>query len=335
MALRLSVVTPTYNRQASLERFLRSLDKQASSTASAFEVLVVDDGSTDETLATIDGLQVSYQLRLLRQAHQGPAQARNLGVSEASGELILFLDDDVVAEPTLLAQHLQSHAEQPNAVVIGPMLAPPGDWHRSAWVRWEELQLDKQYRDMVRGRYRCSPRQFYTGNASLERARFLAAGGFDARFKRAEDVELAYRLRDDGAHFMFNPTAAVHHYAERSFASWCRTPYQYGRYDVHMHRDKGNEALRCAATEFRNRHLLTRALVRATVGHRARQRLALSALQGAAQAADRLGVHGPALFALSAVFNVLYWQGVTDELGRPDLVRASLAAGALAAPLCS
>jgi GT2 family glycosyltransferase len=330
MAPRLSVVTPTYNRRASLERFLYSLEVQTL-PADQFEVIVVDDGSSDDTLPFLDRLRVDYAIRVLRQAHQGPAQARNLGAAQAHAELVLFLDDDVVAAPNLLARHLASHARQPDAVVIGPMLPPPAAWRRSAWVRWEEVMLEKQYRDMRTGKYPCSPRQFYTANASVHRAQFLRAGGFDPSFKRAEDVELAYRLRDLGAHFVFDPEAPIYHYAERSFESWCRTPYQYGRYDVHMHRDKGNEALACATREFVYRHPLTRLLVRGCVGHPGRVRLALSLLRGTARAADRLGAHRPAGLVLSGVFNLLYWQGVADELGQPDLVRASLASGALAA----
>ena len=72
-----------------------------------------------------------------------------------------------------------------------------------AWIRWEEEMLEVQYQAMLSGEYPCTPRQFYTANASLSRDRFLEVGGFDGTFKRAEDVEMAYRMRDRGASFVF------------------------------------------------------------------------------------------------------------------------------------
>jgi GT2 family glycosyltransferase len=329
MAPRVSIVVPTYNRAASLRRHLLSLAEQTL-PASAFEVLVVDDGSTDATPELLATLEVPYTLRSLRQPNQGPAAARNRGVQEARAELIVFLDDDTVPLPDLLEQHLRVHAANPDAVVIGPMVAPQ-DWPRPAWVRWEEEILDVQYQDMLAGKFECTPRQFYTANASLSRMRFLAAGGFDSTFKRAEDVEMAYRMRDQGARFIFHAAAIVHHYAERTFDAWCRTPYQYGRYDVLMHREKGHEALPCAAHEFHSRHVLTRVLARSCVGRKPLVRAAVAGLRSVAVLADAAGARGAARLALSGIFNLLYWQGVCEEFGGPRPVWRTVAEWAVPA----
>jgi GT2 family glycosyltransferase len=325
----LSIVVPSYNRCSSLERLLAALDRQTTAS-SDFEVVVVDDGSTDGTFDRLQRLRTAYPLRVFQQSNAGPAAARNRGVHEARADVILFLDDDVVPIEDLVAQHLEQHAQRPDAVVIGPMVPPP-DWPRAAWVRWEEEMLDVQYRAMLAGEFACTPRQFYTANASLSRARFLAAGGFDPGFKRAEDVELAYRLRDEGASFVFMFSAVVYHYASRTFAAWSRTPYQYGRYDVLMHQQKGHEALACAVEEFHSRHVLTRALARACVGHRWLVQLAVATLRGTAVVADRVGAGGAARLALGGIFNVLYWQGVSDEMGGPRQVWRSIDARAVAA----
>jgi GT2 family glycosyltransferase len=281
-----------------------------------FEVIVVDDGSTDVTPRVLAELHTPYHLRTYTQANQGPGGARNLGVRQARADLVIFLDDDTVPAPDLIEQHLAVHKAQADAVVIGPMIAP-SNWSRPPWIRWEEDILDVQYGDMIAGKFECTPRQFYTANASLSRKRFLTAGGFDSTFKRAEDVELAYRMRDQGATFIFRKEAIVHHYAERTFEAWCRTPYQYGRYDVVMHREKGHEALPCAAHEFHSRHLLTRALARACVGRPRLVGAAVAVLRTATHAADSLGQKYAARFALSGIFNLLYWQGVCDEFGGP------------------
>src|SRR5262249_32922828 len=157
-------------------------------------------------------------------------------------------------------RHAAAHAREPNAVVIGPM-SPPGEWPRPIWVRWEEHKLESQYQAMAEGLWQCSARQFYTGNASVPRDTFLAAGGFDTTFKRAEDVELGYRMHARGARFVFDRNAEVLHFASRTFKSWCRTPYQYGRYDVVMQRDKGQYTLDWATQEFHSRNGLNKILV--------------------------------------------------------------------------
>jgi hypothetical protein len=205
-------------------------------------------------------------------------------------------------------------------------MSPPGNWSRSAWVRWEEDKLQEQYRAMLAGEWECSPRQFYTANASLPRQRFLEVGGFDAGFQRAEDVELAYRLRDAGLHFVFHPPANILHFASRSFSAWCRTPYQYGRYDVVMERDKGHEALRCALHEFQTRHPLNRILARVCVGRDTLSRAAILTLRSVATAADTLRMRGMSALALSGIFNLMYWQGAADELGGVDAVWRRIAA---------
>lgn len=319
-----SVVVPTFNRRSSLQRLLEGLAAQ-SYPAAQFEVVVVDDGSTDGTAELLRDLVLPYEMRVLNQEHGGPGAARNLGVAAARGELIAFLDDDVVPARNLLREHVETHGTARDSVVIGPMSPPAASWQRPAWVRWEEDKLQTQYRDMLAGKYACTPRQFYTGNASLSRAGFLAGGGFDTTYRRAEDVELAYRLRDLGARFIFNPRADVTHYPTRSFQAWCQTPYQYGRYDVAMDRDKGHEAWRCAVREFHSRHLFTRLLAHVCVGRRVVSELALLALRASASTASRIGKDRAASLALSAIFNLRYWQGAADELGGREPVFDAIA----------
>jgi hypothetical protein len=120
----------------------------------------------------------------------------------------------------------------------------------------------------------------------------------------------------------------VLHYAWRSFEAWSRIPYQYGRYDVVMHREKGHEALPCAFVEFHQRHRVTRQLVRVCLGRDVVARGAVFGLRGVAEAADRAGAHGAARLALSGIFNLLYWQGVCDEFGGRDAVWREIEVGA-------
>ena len=117
------------------------------------------------------------------------------------------------------------------------------------WVRWEQEMLMKQYRAMLRGDWAATARQFYTGNASLRRSHILAAGGFDEGFRRAEDVELAYRLANKGLDFVFNMQAVGMHFAERSFRAWLDMAYAYGRNDVIFARDRNQKWLLSAVRQ--------------------------------------------------------------------------------------
>ncbi|MDQ3703447.1 MAG: glycosyltransferase [Chloroflexota bacterium] len=310
-----SVVVPTFNRRASLGRLLEALERQTYPN-DRFEVVVVDDGSSDGTVEWLRGYRARYPLRVMEQAHEGPSAARNRGVAAANGTLVLFLDDDVVPLPECIAEHVAVRSGMPEAeaVVIGPM-SPPRDWPRPVWVRWVEDTLQEQYRAMQAGEFACSPRQFYTANASLPRARFLEVGGFDAEFKRNEDVELAYRLQQNGLAFIFHPRADVLHYAGHSLEAWQAATYQYGRYDVVQTRDRGGRAFLVACTEFRGRHPLNRLAARLCTGRPLIYRGAVWTLVRLVRVADRESTNRAAKLALSALFTILYWQGACDELG--------------------
>jgi len=321
--LAVSIVVPTFQRRARLARMLDALAAQPA--GDGFEVIVVDDGSTDGTWEWLSDARPPFAMRSFTQAHLGPAAARNRGVAESRAPLVLFLDDDVVPEEGLIQAHVGAHARVSDAVVIGPMLPPDANWRRPAWIRWEEEMLLAQYRAMRDGVYPCTPRQFFTGNASVPRARLIAAGGFDARFVRAEDVELGYRLRNAGLRFVFEPGARVRHYPDRTFASWRKTPYLYGRADVAMAREKGHESLDLAYREFHRRRQLNQALPKICVGRPALTASIVGSLRAAVAGADAMGARRPAAAALSALYNILYWQGVADEIGDRDAVWRSVA----------
>jgi GT2 family glycosyltransferase len=321
-----SVVVPTYNRCASLRRLFDALANQTY-PRDRFEVVVVDDGSSDGTAEMVRTLAVPYTLRLVQQSNSGPSVARNRGVAEAQGSIVVFVDDDVIPSPDLIAEHVRARQGDPNLVVIGPMLPPSGHWPRGIWVRWGEENLEKQYRALAAGEYECTPRQFYTANASVPRAAFLATNGFDTSFLRNEDVELGFRLRDhQGLGFKFNPKAAIEHYPEHSFKKWRDVAYQYGRYDVIMEREKNLPQFQAATGEFRHRNSLARRLIRVCVGRPLLYQSAVGALSLIVRAADNSRFEKVASFALSALFGLLYWQGVADELGGSDRAWARVAA---------
>ena len=135
-------------------------------------------------------------------------------------------------------------------------------------VYWEGRFRARPYYEVGRtfGDYEPAYRQYFTGNASAPRARLLAAGGFDLRYRRNEDVELAYRMRLDGIRFVFDADAAAYHYAERSFRSWLRNAHEYGVNDVMFAREHAEAGLlERTRREFATRLRLVRWTTRACV----------------------------------------------------------------------
>ncbi|HKV86539.1 MAG TPA: glycosyltransferase [Candidatus Dormibacteraeota bacterium] len=327
---RCSVIIPTFNRCESLMKVLEALRSQ--SCPDSFEVIVVSDGSTDETVSRLRATPFPFLLRVLEQPNAGPAAARNLGVDNARAALIVFLDDDVVPGEDFIAEHVRAHEGRNDLVVIGPML-PAAD-PTSPWVYWETEILEKQYRCVETGEWNVTPRQFYTGNASVRREHVLAAGGFDPSFRRSEDVELAYRMQRLGLAFAFHRAAAGTHIAERSYASWLKVANQYGRNDVAIgHRKNRRDLLESVAAEFHQRHALTRLTVRAGLRFGWIRSLTASAMSRAiVNGAFRLRLRRLARLACSATFNLHYWYGVADELGSRAAARSIISSSQWAAP---
>jgi len=315
-----SVIVPTYNRLGRLRQVIAAFERQAY-PSDAYEVIVISDGSTDGTDAYLKTLRSTMQLRWLTQANKGPAAARNAGVRTAVGEFIVFVDDDVVPEPELLKEHARSHHEaEGDVVVLGPLLTPEG-FEMAPWVRWEQEMLMKQYSAMLRGDWLATARQFYTGNASLRRSHILAAGGFDEGFRRAEDVELAYRLANSGLEFVFNNRAAGMHFADRSYRAWLDAAYSYGRNDVIFARDRNQKwLLPTIRREFLNRHFLIRSLVRVCSGRSRLTRIASSAMKLAADSATLLSASVIEGKAYSGLFNLQYYNGFFNELDDVDFL---------------
>jgi glycosyltransferase involved in cell wall biosynthesis len=306
-----SVVIPTRGRLTLLLRLLDALATQ-DHPRSLLQVIVVADGDA----ATAEALRGRPGLQVIEQAQAGPAAARNRGIEQARGEIVLFLDDDVIPAPWCVRRHAEAHAGRSDVVVIGPLLPPRDGRWESPWIRWEARTLERQYSDMDAGRWSATSRQFYTGNASVGRTHLLRVGGFNVALRRAEDVELGHRLRDLGVVFEFHREATAHHEPTRSYRAWTTAAREYGRVDAIMGTRLGRpEVLGWAACEFHGRHPLTRLAVLVDRRH---TRLASTLPWLAAplaRATLRCGLGRVSDALCSGVFNLLYWRGVADQLG--------------------
>jgi glycosyltransferase involved in cell wall biosynthesis len=320
----LSVVVPTYNRKDSLRVTLDALGKQTplkDKEMPSFEVVVISDGSTDGTEKFLAEYQTKapYSLRWLQQQNGGPARARNRGFQEATGEIIVFLDDDVEPEPQCLAAHAIHHEKDHKIIVIGPMSPDPAlSGKEPVWIAWEHEMLQKQYRNFIAGVWQTTSHNYYTGNVSQRREHLLAVGGFNEKFTRMEDVELAVRMeKERGVHFTFDPATNVWHRPMRSFSSWLNVAYSYGGRLVERAKT-GEESWRVVADNWTERNKLT-----LTVASVVCPRPSLSAPteRWLKSMAERLyaqpgkATRAAALAMLSVLYNVRLLEGARDQIG--------------------
>lgn len=319
----LSIVIPTYNRVSRLKLTLDGLARQTW-PMDRFEVLVVSDGSTDETESMVRAFAASvpYPLHLCTQTNSGPSRARNQGIRQATGDVIVFLDDDVEPMPGLLAAHAARHEGDDCVSVVGPMLPDPRRRRSEPpWIAWEHDMLQKQYANWQNGFWSgAGPHHFYSGNASVRREHLTLAGGFDERFVRQEDVELAYRMsRDLNMRFVYEAKAVGIHRPSRSFLSWLAIPAAYGKLDVVRAR-QGNASWDIVRHGYYGRSRPTRILADATMTIPALAVPVQGVLLAGAQVCHRAGLTSFSRGALSVLYNLRYLAAARTEIGsRNDL----------------
>jgi glycosyltransferase involved in cell wall biosynthesis len=312
--MKISVIIPTYNRCESLERTLHAIRTQTL-PAEHFELVIVSDGSNDGTDEMVANWAPHQQIVYLRQNNSGPSVARNLGISCAHGELLVFLDDDIEPCPTFLQSHFEAHILDDRLVIIGPQSPPPNE-RFPVWIDWEHRMLERQYANFRSGVWSVGPNNLYSGNFSVRRQYMLDCGGFDPKFKRQEDVELGFRLEKLGLRFAFCPEAIGYHRPVRSFDSWLKSPYLYGIRDVQMARDKGeNTSMDLARKHYNQRNALTKLLARSCIGVPLAEKGLFQFLKYNILFWDRMGLRNVSLGVCSILFNLLYLQGMAQEIG--------------------
>lgn len=212
--MKLTVVIPTRDRRDSLRECLLHLSQQ-SLDCSAYNIVIVDDGSVD-VLSDSDVAGCNANVRIIRQPRLGPAAARNRGVSSTDGDIIVFIGDDILVPPDFLSVHLrwhQSHSHELEAA-LGKVIFP-GSLLNNPFMRWLETSgMQFGYRGLTSGQ-RLEYFHFYTANISIKRA-VLLRHRFDEDFTTAayEDSELGVRLQQAGLRLYYEPSAlATHHHS--------------------------------------------------------------------------------------------------------------------------
>lgn len=210
--IKLSVVIPTYNRGEKIETVLKSLQEQSFRD---FEVIVINDGSTDNTASVLDKLQQqkwSFLLRIVHQENKGRSGVRNSGFVLALADIIVSIDDDMRLDSKCLEEHYLHHQQYPGSIMVGvqqedPVLAKTDIQRFLAHQRIGWLEgLNKAERPML-------PNQIYitAANFSLSQETFNKIGGFDSRLRAVVDYDLAMRATELGIPIYYNKHAIGWH----------------------------------------------------------------------------------------------------------------------------
>jgi|GEM_PF-293447 len=216
--MKLSVIIPTFNRAETLRTCLEKLMTQEGAD---FEVIVVDDGSKDHTADVVKSfvgspsIHPSVGLKYLKQSNLHQAAARNHGVKNAVGDVVIFIGDDIFVEPGWLKAHAEFHISHPEkeAMAVGHMTWSP-DEKGDRFMEWlEKTGLMPNYKGFSDGQ-KTDYWHFYTGNISIKKSWFLTHH-FDEHFKAYgwEDTKLGYELMKDGAELYYLKHAlGLHHH---------------------------------------------------------------------------------------------------------------------------
>jgi glycosyltransferase involved in cell wall biosynthesis len=216
----ISIIVPVYNGETTIGACLESLLQQ-NYPEKAYEIIVVENGSTDRTTEVVE----KYPVRLFHSAERGPAAARNLGISKSDANIVAFTDADCIADPEWLSNLVRPYEDPQTGGVGGIILA----------YRHAEQTIVEQFSDrhspldnFISGKHEFLP-HLYTANASYRRTLLQQIGGFNPRLMTAEDVDVAWRLQaETGSHLAYAPTATIHHHHRSTLTGLKRQYRHYG-----------------------------------------------------------------------------------------------------------
>jgi glycosyltransferase involved in cell wall biosynthesis len=231
--IQFSLVTPTFNRAATLDRMLRHL--LTVDGIHGCELIVIDDGSTDETADVLARFQQEHPalLRILTLTNGGPARARNAGVQAATHERILFIDDDVFPRPDMLQQHwqmLESGYDGSQGLLL---------WHQeiamTPLIGYIDSRGSQFAFDQVKDPANLGGEHIYTGNFAVRKEIIVQTGGFCEKlfdrklaFSAFEDTVMGFAIKRHGARLALNRQAIADHLHHMTEDGYLRREYNVG-----------------------------------------------------------------------------------------------------------
>ncbi|MEG3974249.1 glycosyltransferase [Microcoleus sp. herbarium8] len=325
-----SVIIPTHNRSGSLRRALDALHSQTY-PIHLMEVIVVADSCIDDTLAMLQDYKTLFKLQVVEVNCRSAAIARNTGAASASGQLLLFLDDDIEALPSLVESHARVHRERPGCAVMGSYPPKLQGETRFFGVEVRSWWEDKFYQ-MSQPTHRFTYQDLLSGNLSLDSEMFARLDGFDSAFGNCggEDYEFGVRLLKADVPFAVAADAVGYHYEhetnnlDRSF----RRARQEGRSDVligHRHPELIS-TLPIGAYETSG-SLLDKMLVALTFFWPAAVDLLAEGLRKSLDLLESLRMRGTWRWLRAKLLGYWYLRGVMDELKTRSAISSFMQGG--------
>ena len=219
---RISIIIPVYNRPQDIKACLDSL-LRVDYPADKFEIIVVDDASTDETPDVVS----RYPVDMIKNKENRQAPySRNLGAKMARGEILAFIDSDCLADRTWLRELVPAFKDQKIAAVGGIV---ESYYHTRPLDRYEQVRSSLKMGLWPKRSANNNP-FFYVPSCNLmvRRDVFLQTGGFDESLVVGEDVDLCWRVRDGGWHIDYLPFGRVFHRHRNRLTVFCRRRFDYG-----------------------------------------------------------------------------------------------------------
>lgn len=229
-----SIIIPTYNGAGKIHYLLDSLKNQSFSN---FQIIVVIDGSTDNTIEIVNHYKNQFEkLEYVYQENGGRAKVRNTGAKSAPGELLIFLDDDLIVSKDCIQMHYQHHLNHQRSILTGSAIEEIKDNGKES-NKFKQF-LSYKWIKKLEG-HESEPLTakniFVTAaNFSIRKSDFLNLNGFDERLKDAEDFDFAVRAFKAGIDLYFNFNAYAIHNESVSFASYIKRLRQYNDAQKHL-----------------------------------------------------------------------------------------------------
>lgn len=225
-----SVIVPTYQGG---NKIIRLLDALTSQTHKAFEIIIVIDGSTDDTRLIIEKyIEKFTHLNIIEQSNKGRADARNNGVRNANGELLIFFDDDIRPENDCIERHVYCHSQLDNAIISGKIIEKPlnENIYDNDFLKFKHHLVKKWNKPFLENNnYKIDFKNysFSSANLSLSKELFNKLQGFDERLNDSEDFDLSVRALQKGIDIYYIPKIIVTHYDFQTITQYINRRLEY------------------------------------------------------------------------------------------------------------
>jgi glycosyltransferase involved in cell wall biosynthesis len=237
-SIKYSVIIPAYNAEKTLSLCLEKLSNQ-SLDRNIYEIILVDDGSTDNTA----GIAGKFDVRYIFQANNGPASARNKGAEEAIGNIILFTDSDCEPDSMWIEEMVKPFEDANIAASKGCYRTR----QKELAARFAQAEFEDRF-DLLKQSITIDMVDTYS--AAFRRDVFMKMKGFDESFPVAnnEDTELSYRLDAEGYKLVFTPKAFVYHIHHDSFYKYLKLKFWRGYWRIFVYRKYPQKAVKDSYT---------------------------------------------------------------------------------------